>query len=239
MLLNNGTWFGRLRPVAGPLRSLGLLANSRTAMLRDNTLRFGGRVSVPNGYQSAYRAIVPTVKETEFMAVRMRGESSSSFAANGVGSLAVALAGEGSTVFNGQMGATLSVTMAGEGGFTAAARGIGSMAVAMDAGSRPSAFDIAQEVWQSQKANYNAPNTMGNAVNSASTGGVDYAALGEAVWAALQANQTVSGSMAELIKLLPEGVLSAAAATPIHADAKKMNGTTIIGNGAPGDKWRA
>lgn len=237
MLLNNGTWFGRLRPVAGPLQSLGLLANSQRAMLRDNALRFGSRVSVPNGYQSAYRAIVPTLQETEFMAVRMIGESSSSFAAQGAGSMAVTLAGEGSTVFNGQMGATLSVTMAGEGGFTATARGIGSMSVAMDAGSRPSAFDIAQEVWQSQKASYNAPNTMGNAVNSASTGGVDYTALGIAVWASV--SRTLTSGAPPDADAIAAAVLAAAAATPIAADVQKINAVTVLGNGTTGDKWRA
>jgi hypothetical protein len=64
---------------------MGLLNNARNAMLRDNLLRFGGRVSVPNGYQSAYRAVVPTFKATEFMAVRMTGSGAASFDAQGVG----------------------------------------------------------------------------------------------------------------------------------------------------------
>ncbi len=33
-------------------------------------------------------------------------------------------------------------------------------------------------------------------------------------------------------------ILAAAAATPIHADARKMNGTPIQGTGAPSDLWR-
>lgn len=217
MLLNNGTWFGRLRPVAGPLRSMGLLGNARNAMLRDNLLSFGGRVSVPNGYQSAYRAVVPTFKETEFMAVTMRGEGSVGFAVQGVGSLAVSLEGESSTVFNGQMGGTLGVTMSGEGSMTAYVRGIGSMGVSMDAGSRPSAFDIAQEVWQSQKVSYNATGTMGNALNNAASGGVDYAALGEAVWAALKINNNDVGSMGEALQ-----AASAPTATE-NADQVRIN----------------
>jgi hypothetical protein len=164
-------------------------------MLRDNLLRFGGRVSVPNGYQSAYRAVVPTFKETEYMAVRMAGQGAASFAAQGVGSMATTMAGEGSTVFDGQKGGTLGVTMTGEGTMTAFVRGIGKMGVAMDAGSRPSAFDIAQEVWQSQKANYNAAGTMGNGLNNASSGGVDYAALGAAVWAVLRNDADTAGTV--------------------------------------------
>lgn len=34
------------------------------------------------------------------------------------------------------------------------------------------------------------------------------------------------------------GVFSQATATPIHADAKKMNGATIQGDGTTGNKWR-
>ena len=33
-------------------------------------------------------------------------------------------------------------------------------------------------------------------------------------------------------------VMAAAQATPIHADARKMNGATIQGTGAPSDLWR-
>jgi hypothetical protein len=35
-----------------------------------------------------------------------------------------------------------------------------------------------------------------------------------------------------------DGVLSAAQATPIHADTKKMNGANVIGTGIPADLWR-
>ena len=62
----------------------------------------------------------------------------------------------------------------------------------LDAGARPSAFDIAQEVWQSQKTSYNASGTMGNALNAAGSGGVDLNALAVAVWT--YASRTLTGS---------------------------------------------
>ena len=80
------------------------------------------------------------------------------------------------------------------------ARGIGAMSVQIDAGSRPSAFDIAQEVWQSQKTAYNAAGTMGNALNLASSGGIDYAALGQAVWDVLTVDMDLAGSAGEKLK---------------------------------------
>ena len=41
----------------------------------------------------------------------------------------------------------------------------------IDAGARPSAFDIAQEVWQAKKAGYPDPLTMGGALNAAGSAG--------------------------------------------------------------------
>ena len=45
------------------------------------------------------------------------------------------------------------------------------MGATLDAGARPSAFDIAQEIWQSQAANYNAAGTMGEKLNGAGSAG--------------------------------------------------------------------
>lgn len=72
---------------------------------------------------------------------------------------------------------------------------------------------IAAEVWKALAAQYNTPGTMGNKLNTASSGGVDLNALADAVVAALEA-------------------------TTIPVDAKKMNGSTINGNGTAGDLWR-
>ena len=184
MLLNNGTWFGRLRGTGGMgVVPSALLANANRIKLWDNAQRFGQYKSMPGGYTQASRAIIPTIKTSDFIAVRMVGEGSLSASVYGVGVLSATLTGEGSTTFNGHMGSHATATLTGEGSLTGTPRGIGSASVVMDAGSRPSAFDIAQEVWQSQKTAYNAAGTMGNALNNASSGGVDYNALAAAVWA--------------------------------------------------------
>lgn len=183
MLLNNGTWFGRLRPTGGmAVIPSALLANAKRIKLWDNAQRFGQYKSMPGGYTQASRAIIPTIKTSDFIAVRMVGEGSLSASVYGVGVLSATLTGEGSTTFNGHMGSHATATLTGEGSLTGTPRGIGSASVVMDAGSRPSAFDIAQEIWQSKKTAYNAPGTMGNALNNASSGGVDYNALAAAVW---------------------------------------------------------
>lgn len=203
MLLNNGTWFGRLKHTgAMGVIPNSLIKNTRLALLRENARWTGQDVSIPNGYQSAKQAYVPCFKTSSKMAWRIVGDTFSSFPILGIGSLNATLIGETSVTLSPEMGASLFTTLSGEGGFSIAARGIGSMGVTMDAGVRPSAFDISQEVWQSQKTAYNAPGTMGNALNLASSGGIDYAALGLAVWDVLTTDMDLAGSAGEKLKSL-------------------------------------
>lgn len=79
--------------------------------------------------------------------------------------------------------------------------GIGSSAItphqlmrvklSVSIGAVPSAEDVAQAIWNSQSAQYNYPNTMGRALANASSGGVDYNALADAVWSkALESSLT-------------------------------------------------
>jgi hypothetical protein len=49
---------------------------------------------------------------------------------------------------------------------------------------------------------------------------------------------STSGAPAPTANENAAAILAAAQITPIHSDAKKMNGATIYGNGTSGDKWR-
>lgn len=171
MLLNNGTFFGRLRPVMGSAFPMPQLANSAAAQVAENARAFASLASMPGGYQSAARATIPTFKSGGFMAFRWAGDSAAAFALTGAGNLAVTLAGEGFTSIGANMAANMAATLQGELTATFAPSARGNMAVAMDAGARPSAFDIAQEVWQGQAATYTSPGTMGARLNAAGTPG--------------------------------------------------------------------
>lgn len=203
MLLNNGTWFGRLKPTgAMGLIPDSLKRNDSLSFLRQNSQFDSQTASIPQGYQSAAIATVPSFKTSSNMSWTIKGNSFSSFALQGIGSLSSTFTGETVTTFFPQMGASLSTTLVGNGSMAVNARGLGSLSVVIDAGSRPSAFDVAQEVWQSQKTAYNSAGTMGNALNTASSGGVDYAALGLAVWDVLTDDMDLSGSAGEKLKAL-------------------------------------
>jgi hypothetical protein len=168
VLLKNGSNFNLLRPLGGG----GFLANGfyrvwQTQRLKENFSGFGQRTSIPQGYQAANRAIVPTLKESWDMFVAFRGVGSFTSSAYSVETLEVFFSGEGTFTPNAQHAINSTVFMSGEGSFSAGMRQLEQMQVFFDAGARPSAFDIAQEIWQSQASAYNAPGTMGNKVNAA------------------------------------------------------------------------
>jgi hypothetical protein len=153
MLLNNGTWFGRLKPMgAMGVIPRALLFNAQRVKLWENAQRFGETKSIPQGYQSAQKAIIPSLAVSGDLSWLVRGSGDFTGSVTGVGALATTLTGTGTFSPNGQMGGEIYTTMSGEGTMTIQLKGIGSLTVTMDAGARPSAFDIAQEVLQALNA---------------------------------------------------------------------------------------
>lgn len=71
---------------------------------------------------------------------------------------------------------------------------------------------VANAVWQSLVAEYAESGTMGNALATASSGGVDPSILAAAI-------------------------LAAAQVSPIHADIQKVNSYDVTGNGQTGTEW--
>ena len=62
-------------------------------------------------------------------------------------------------------------------------------------GSSITPTQISDSVWNANSSIYNTSWTFGNKLNTASSGGVDYAALGQAVWSVMTADANVSGTM--------------------------------------------
>lgn len=142
-------------------------------------------------------------------------------------SIAAALIGSG-TISNAAANALASMvaSITGSGNVTATARGLASLAAALTGSGNVNANNTAlmsiaasirgygdltpegirDSVWNAVLANYQTTGTAGKTLSAAGAGGVDYAALGAAVWAALQADQTTAGSMAELMKNIPTDV---------------------------------
>lgn len=91
---------------------------------------------------------------------------------------------------------------------------------------------LANAVWSSLVSQYQDDGTMGKALSTASSGGVDLGALAAAVWTYATRNMPAAERDAAAA-----AVIAAAQITPIHANIKEVNDTTIDGAGTAGDPW--
>ena len=90
-------------------------------------------------------------------------------------------------------------------------------------------------VWSAVASQYNTSGTMGNKLNSAASGGVDYTALGVAVWASV--SRTLTDGTAPDTTAIAAAVLAALNATTIPVDMQKVRGQTLAGSGSEADPW--
>jgi len=114
--------------------------------------------------------------------------------------------------------------------------GLGYMTASTVDNSVLTPASIAASVWSAVAADHITAGSMGNKLNSAASGGVDYSALGAAVWASV--SRTLTAGAAPDTTAIANAVLAALNATTIPVDTKKMNGATLLGDGTSGNKWR-
>lgn len=146
--------------------------NLKLRKLSNNAGAFGQYTSFPQGYQDVSKSYIPSFRLTDFIRAHISG--SSDLINTGIivpMVMSATVSGEGFLTPDAEVGKTLQATLIGVGSLGGDARNIVTMSATIDAGARPSAFDIAQEVWQSQKTSYNTVGTMGKAVNDAGAAG--------------------------------------------------------------------
>lgn len=149
MLRFNGTYMDRVKYLGGSLHSTNLNRIRYKQKLIEHRQKFGSSVSMPQGYQSAYRALLPTFSTSGFMSSIIRGSGSFNSSITSIGNMLAILAGVGSIDANANSAVNMHITLAGNSTFNANVTSIGWMSATLDAGARPSAFDIAQEVFGS------------------------------------------------------------------------------------------
>ena len=81
-----------------------------------------------------------------------------------------------------------------------------------DVATELTADSLAAAMWLALAADYNDAGTMGNKLNTASSGGVDMDALAQAI-------------------------LAAAQITPIHTDIRRVLGDPVGGDGTEANPW--
>jgi hypothetical protein len=195
----NGDWlsgsFRCLNAVSGSYGyPLGGTLAPRFRML-GNTISFGPDASWPRGYNSEHAVIMPQ-RTGGFIACILRGDGNLDGAATAIGSMTATISGEGTVVANGNMAVNRTASMSGSGTLTINPSAKGWMAAALDAGARPSAYDIAQEIWQSNAASYNTPGTMGAKVNASGSSGNPWATVIEAGMTAEEILRVIAAALA-------------------------------------------
>ena len=132
----------------------------------DNARVFGQITSVPQGMngQSALRM---TVKTGGNISARFQADLDLDAAVSATGNMSAAAEGEFDMIAEANVGLNGYASMDGEFDMIGDASGIGSMAANMDLLARPSANDIAQEVWNSKSIAFQGTGTLGKSVSNA------------------------------------------------------------------------
>ena len=125
-------------------------------------------------------------------------------------------------IINAQASASFALSGAGT------PRAVGSLAGDITPFTELSPQNLAAAVWSAIAASNNTAGTMGSKLNSAASGGVDYAAMADAVRAELAA---------ELARLDAAISSRQAGGAVVDADVRYVNGVEIGGTGTPGDTW--
>lgn len=146
---------------AGQAYTSMFVLNPRRTLFNNNTKAFGKYVSIPSGYQSAVIAWIPSRTISYNLSALISGDSSLSSSLLNTITLEAAIQGLGTVVSNSEVGQNLLSTLIGNGTVSSILQLICTLQALIDAGARPSAFDIAQEVWQAKQANYTDPTSLG------------------------------------------------------------------------------
>ena len=128
-----------------------------------NATSFGQITSVPQGHNSQ-NAIRMTVKVGGNVSAKARAEAEFDADIRGAGNLEATLSGEFDMIAAGNVASNGYAVFEAEADMVAGLSAIGSMSANMDLLARPSANDIAQEVWNAAKSGLTSPGTTGKAL---------------------------------------------------------------------------
>lgn len=143
----------------------------------ENGAAFGSRTSIPQGYNDPARALTPTLKTGGNIAARLAGFATATADLRAMGNMAATLAGTSDFDADGNVLSNGAATFAPEATMTVDLRARGNMNAAFDILARPSAFDIAQEIWNGAATSYTGAGTMGKEVQDAKSAAKLAAAL--------------------------------------------------------------
>lgn len=144
------------------------------------------------------------------LAASLLGQASVSAAMTGKIEMAASLAGSGDITGSLKLISTIVADLTGGGSLVSNLRGTANMEADITPFTTLSPENLAASVWNALASQFNDVGTMGNKLNSAASGGVDYGALADAVWDEPVSGHTTTGTTgAELKKKLNTGTFIA------------------------------
>lgn len=176
-----------------------------------------------------------TASATLQLVVSLSGTSSGSASVSG--NVVASLSGAGNSAGGSTASATVGAiawaygTAAGSGSASLTRYATGRLYGSITPYTELSPENLAANVWNAVAATYNDAGTMGNKLNTASSGGVDLSALAAAVWT--HVSRTVTDNPGITI---PE-IISALEATEIPVNLKSVNDVAVGGAGTTESPW--
>ncbi len=130
------------------------------------------------------------------------------------------------------LGAVASITGSASFGLSAGGTltGIGHM-TGSTADSGVTVDNVVAGVWNAVLTDYNNAGSAGLALATASSGGVDYTAMGLAVWT------SVSRTLTSTAPPTTADIVAAIEAAIVSVNVKQVNDVAVTGTGATGDEW--
>lgn len=221
MLTNNGISANGIRFLGGGAASTLVDSRQRVGWSMANRVAFSKTTSFPVGYYGNALKLPFSIGEIA-STNRTFGLASTTSSIFGIGSIAATLNLNGLITTTGFLiqGIVKSGTAQGIGSFAPfSLSGKGAIAATLNIGFKPSAFDIAQEVWGAIASLNNVIGTMGEVLNSATGGGgASASSIATAVWDRLLSGHTTTGSAGKALADAGGGSSPATIASAVRSE---------------------
>ncbi|QIW88508.1 hypothetical protein [Pseudanabaena phage PA-SR01] len=236
MLTNNGITANGIRFIGGGSASVSVDSRQRVGWSMANRVAFSQTTSFPVGYYQNALKLPFSVGEIG-STNRTFGLASAESSIFGIGSIDATLDLNNLITTTGFLiqGIVKSGVANGIGTFEPfSLAGKGVIAATLNIGFKPSAFDIAQEVWGAIASLNNVIGTMGEVLNSAASGsgggGASASSIASAVWDRLLSNHQIAGSAGKALSDAGGGsspsVIASAVRTELSTELSRIDAST-------------
>ena len=174
MLFDNNTNKSGVKILGGSLQCITHYGSSRNYFIANGS-EFGSKISRPQGYNTLTTLTAPlqtsgNIASNTLFDHSLVGDLWGIGQISSLPSIGTSLSIDGNVLANMYVLPSMSVDGVGS------IRATGNISSTVDIIAKPSAFDIAQEIWNAQTTGYTSTGTMGKALNDAGAAGNPWSA---------------------------------------------------------------